>query len=262
MLLLKPPYNILHFINILLSPNICTFWDTETFNIHTPFFLHFQIWPFWPQKPKNSNLANSFLMHYPQPKMNQKSQNDPKSILILTMKLLYTYFWKMLSVGALIWLALIWLIWAQITQPTSNHLKTTLTPCQIITRRSIVDQLHRCVSLDQEVCFQVLVEEIKFSWNLLKSKYKRKLWPPFNSSPGGELQNQLHFCVSLSQEIRFQVPVEEFKSHRVLPNFQGWTLAAPELTCESVWDEVLSCRCTMLTADSLLESLVCFMSHN
>ncbi len=30
MLPLKHPY-ILHFINILLSPNICTFWDTETF---------------------------------------------------------------------------------------------------------------------------------------------------------------------------------------------------------------------------------------
>ncbi len=35
-------------------------------------------------------------MHYPQPKMNQKSPNDPKSILILTIKLLYTYFWKTL----------------------------------------------------------------------------------------------------------------------------------------------------------------------
>ncbi len=39
----------------------------------------------------------------------QKSPKDPKSILILTMKLLHTYFWKMLPVGALIWLALIWL---------------------------------------------------------------------------------------------------------------------------------------------------------
>ncbi len=39
------------------------------------------------------------------------------------MKLLYTYFWKMLPVGALIWLAPIWLIWAEIAQPASNHLK-------------------------------------------------------------------------------------------------------------------------------------------
>ncbi len=61
------------------------------FYIHTPFFLHFQIWPFWPQEPKNSNLTNSFLAHYPQPKMNQKSPKDPKLIFILTIKLLYTY---------------------------------------------------------------------------------------------------------------------------------------------------------------------------
>ncbi len=97
------------------------------FNIHTPFFQHLQIWPFWPQKPKNSNLTNSFLAHYSQHKMNQKSPKDPKSILILAMKLLYTYFWKMLPIGALIWLALIWLIWAQIAQPTSNHLKNILS---------------------------------------------------------------------------------------------------------------------------------------
>ncbi len=42
--------------------------------------------------------------------MNQKSPKDPKLILILTMKLLYTYFWRTLPVGALIWLAPIWLI--------------------------------------------------------------------------------------------------------------------------------------------------------
>ncbi len=96
------------------------------FYIHNPFFLLFQIWPFWPQKPKNSNLTNSFLKHYAQPKMNQKSPKDPKSMLILTMKLLHTYFWKTLPIGALIWLTLIWLIWAQIAQPTSNHLQIDL----------------------------------------------------------------------------------------------------------------------------------------
>ncbi len=96
------------------------------FYIHTPFFLHFQIWPFWPLKPKNLNLTNSFLAHYPQPKMNQKSPKDLKSILVLTMKLLYTYFWKTLPIGALICLARIWFIWAHIMQPTSNHLKITL----------------------------------------------------------------------------------------------------------------------------------------
>ncbi len=28
---LKPPYNILHFINTFLSPNFCTFWDMDQF---------------------------------------------------------------------------------------------------------------------------------------------------------------------------------------------------------------------------------------
>ncbi len=48
------------------------------FYIHTPFFSDFQIWTFCPQKPKNSNLTNSFLVHYPKPKINQKSPKDPK----------------------------------------------------------------------------------------------------------------------------------------------------------------------------------------
>ncbi len=98
------------------------------FYIHTPFFPHFQIWPFSPQKPKNSNLTNSFLAHYPQPKMNQKSPKDPKSILILTMKLLQTYFWKTLPIDALIWLALILLAFSKsslIGPSSSNHLKIT-----------------------------------------------------------------------------------------------------------------------------------------
>ncbi len=58
--------------------------------------------------------------------MNQKSPKDLKLILVLTIKLLHTYFWKMLPVGALNWLAQIWLTWAQITQPTSNRLKTRM----------------------------------------------------------------------------------------------------------------------------------------
>ncbi len=90
------------------------------FYIHTLFSPHFQIWPFWPQETKNSNLTSFFLSHYPQAKMNQKSPKDPKLILIL----LYTYFRKTLPAGALIWLAPIWLTWAQIAQPTSNHQKT------------------------------------------------------------------------------------------------------------------------------------------
>ena len=42
------------------------------------------------------------------------------------MKLLYTYFWKMLPIGTLIWLTPIWLIWAQITPPTSNRLESKM----------------------------------------------------------------------------------------------------------------------------------------
>ncbi len=38
MLPLKPPYNTLHFVNILLSPNFCAFWDTETFLHSYPIF--------------------------------------------------------------------------------------------------------------------------------------------------------------------------------------------------------------------------------
>ncbi len=53
------------------------------------------------------------------------------------MKLLYTYFWKRLPIGALIWLTPICLIWAQIAQPTSNHLKR------------VVMFLHRCVLRSQ-----------------------------------------------------------------------------------------------------------------
>ncbi len=120
------------------------------FNIHTPFFPHFQIWPFWPQKPKNSNLTNASLRIISNPKWTKRAQ-DPKSILILAMKLLYTYVWKRLLVGALIWLALIWLIWAQIAQPTSNHPmrmdQLSSTPISIVgTVFQLVLVIHICIS--------------------------------------------------------------------------------------------------------------------
>ncbi len=75
---------------------------------------------------QNSKFTNSFLEHNPQPKLNQNSSKDHKLILILTMKLLYIYFWKTLPSGDLIWLTPIWLAFSkssQIVQPTSNHLK-------------------------------------------------------------------------------------------------------------------------------------------
>ncbi len=59
--------------------------------------------------------------------MNQKSPNDPKSILILTMKLLLTYFWKRLPIDDLILLTPISLAFSkssQIGPSSSNHLTT------------------------------------------------------------------------------------------------------------------------------------------
>ncbi len=100
------------------------------FYIHTPYFLHFQIWTFWPRKPKNSNFTNSFLEHYPQPKMNQKIPKDPKSILILTMKLLWTHIWKTLPVSDLISLSLISIAFSkssQISPSSSNHLMSSIS---------------------------------------------------------------------------------------------------------------------------------------
>ena len=65
------------------------------------------------------------------PNLNKpKSPKDPKSILILTMKQVYTYFWNTLPTGTLIWLAPIWLDWAHIAQPTSNHLERARDVCK------------------------------------------------------------------------------------------------------------------------------------
>ncbi len=96
-------------------------------------FLHlypiFSVLPnlnFLPSETQKFEL-DKFLPHpLSQPKMNYKSPKDPQSILILTIKLLYTYFWKTLPIGDLIWLAPIWLTFSkspQVAQPTSNHLK-------------------------------------------------------------------------------------------------------------------------------------------
>ncbi len=72
-------------------------------------------------------------MHYPQPKMNQKSPKDPKSIFILTMKLLYTYFLKRLPTGALIWLTPIWLI----SPNRATHLKSPKNDRNVPKDRSV-----------------------------------------------------------------------------------------------------------------------------
>ena len=82
MLPLKPPYSILHFINIL-SPNICTFWDVYPFLHSYPIFSILSNWNHLTKRTQNSNFPKSFLAHCPQPKLNQRS---PKLICILTIK--------------------------------------------------------------------------------------------------------------------------------------------------------------------------------
>ncbi len=91
-------------------------------------------------------------MHYPEPKMNQKSPKGPKSILILTMKLLYTYFWKMLPIGALIWLTPIWLI-----EPKSrNPPQITKKWCQVIP----FQRQTRCLESDCHVRHQCVQHKL------------------------------------------------------------------------------------------------------
>ncbi len=74
MLSLKPPHNGLHFIDILLSPNIYTFSDTEPFWCPHPIFsallnLNFLTW-----RTKNSKFPKSILVHYPNPNWTKRAQ--------------------------------------------------------------------------------------------------------------------------------------------------------------------------------------------
>ncbi len=66
-------------------------------------------------------------MHYLKPKLNQRSTKDLKSILILTMKQVYTYFWLKLLIGALIFVATILITFSKkhpsMEQPTLITLK-------------------------------------------------------------------------------------------------------------------------------------------
>ncbi len=69
MLPLKPPYNILHFVNILLSPNICAFWDMKTFLYSHPIFSFLTFLTSETQKFK----SEKFFPHALSP-----TQNEPK----------------------------------------------------------------------------------------------------------------------------------------------------------------------------------------
>ncbi len=81
MLPLKPPYNRLHFINILLSPYICTFSDTEAFLHPYPIFspllnLNFLTW----RTPKFKDpqiLPGALFPTQMEPKEPNRPQVDP-----------------------------------------------------------------------------------------------------------------------------------------------------------------------------------------
>ncbi len=125
MLPLKPPYNILHFINILHSQKICTFRDIDPFLHQHPIFSAFSNLNFFYLKNlkiQTLQIPSSSIIPNPNwTKIAQKIQNWSSSRL--TMKLLYTYFWKTLPVGDLIWLALIWLTFSK-SSHHATHLKS------------------------------------------------------------------------------------------------------------------------------------------
>ena len=128
MLLLKPLYNRLYFIDILLSPNIYTFSDIEIFPNPYPIFSILWNLNILTSQTKKFQL-DKFLPYALSP--TQSEPKEPKSSQINphlnheTAVHMYTFGRCCLS-GALIWLAPIWLAWAQIAQPTSNHLKSSV----------------------------------------------------------------------------------------------------------------------------------------
>ncbi len=153
MLLLKPPYNILYFINILLSPNFYTFSDMEQFLYPYPIFSAFLNFNFLTKRTPKFKVPEILPGTLSQTHLNQKSPKDPKLILILTMKqVLYTYFWKTLPVGDLIWLTPISLAFyksSQIGPSSSNHLKSA-TQKQNLTK-SFLRVTHCCVLFKRAV---------------------------------------------------------------------------------------------------------------
>ncbi len=58
---------------LLLSPNICTFSDTDQSSMSQNFHP-LQILPLWSGEPKNSKFTFSFQLHYSQSKLNKKAQ--------------------------------------------------------------------------------------------------------------------------------------------------------------------------------------------
>ncbi len=123
MLPLKPPYSILHFINILPSPNICTFWDTEIFLYSHPIFSVFPNLTFLTSEiPKfkfNKFLPHALSWTQNEPKEPKRSQINPHldyetAVHILLEDAAYRCFDLAHTDLA---------HWTQIAQPTSNHQK-------------------------------------------------------------------------------------------------------------------------------------------
>ena len=94
------------------------------------FFWPLPIWNFWPEEPKNSNFTNFFVSIVLDLNSTKKIPKDPNLILILTMKLVDTYFhrcclqvlwFRSLDIQISISVAL----WAPFNSATSsNHPKT------------------------------------------------------------------------------------------------------------------------------------------
>ncbi len=130
MLLLKPPYKRLHFINMLLSPNFCTFSDTEPFLHSYPIFSAFLNLNFLTKRTPKFKVPEILPGALSPNQIEPKSPKDLKLMLILIMKQVYTYmyFWKTMPTGDLISLTLILLAFSkssQIGPSSSNHQNTT-----------------------------------------------------------------------------------------------------------------------------------------
>ncbi len=103
-------YNILYFINILLSPNICTFWDTETFiHPHSIFSALSNLTFLTSETPKfkfDKFFPCALSPTQNEPKEPKRSQINPHLDYETAVHILL----KTLPIGALIWLTPIWLI--------------------------------------------------------------------------------------------------------------------------------------------------------
>ncbi len=87
-----PKQNI-HFINKIFFHQIFVLSEMWThLSKHVAKFSPPKFELFDQKNTKIATLQFSFLVHYAQPKLNQRSPKDPKFFLILTMKQVYTHF--------------------------------------------------------------------------------------------------------------------------------------------------------------------------